>query len=123
MESNFNKRLDYLKDDMTDRIDKHKFELKSKHLLIDGKMDEKIHAVREEFNEQVFELRDIMGAHEVQTTDGDKILHLEEEIVNLTKKVEELHALTDRKKTDKFLNQVQKDIKTCFEDFASYKVK
>ena len=108
---------------MTDRIDKHKFELKSKHLLIDGKMDEKIHAMREEFNEQVFELRDIMGAHEVHTTDGDKILHLEEEIVNLTKKVEELHVVTDRKKTDKFLNQVQKDIKTCFEDFASYKMK
>ena len=91
---------------MTDRIDKHKFELKSKHMLIDGKMDEKVHALREEINEQVFELKDIMGAHEVHTTDGDKILHLEEEIVDLAKKVEDLQAATDRKKTDKFLTQV-----------------
>lgn len=91
---------------MTDRIDKHKFELKSKHMLIDGKMDEKVHALREEINEQVFELKDIMGAHEVHTTDGDKILQLEEEIVNLAKKVEDLQAATDRKKTDKFLTQV-----------------
>lgn len=115
--------------DLNDRIiwvNKSQLEIKDTLSTNEGRLEERLNKLKAEFGDQIFELKDIMGANEINTQDGDKLMRLEEEVNRLSKKVDELQeqaAAADRLKTDNFLKQVQKDVKTIYDDFANFKQK
>ena len=74
--------------DLNDRIiwvNKSQLEIKDTLAQGDFRLDEKFTKFKTEFNEQIFELKDIMGANDINTQDGEKIIRLEDELRTLAK--------------------------------------